>query len=61
MPLASSGLLTFKGAVALVLGDNIGTTVTAQLAAAGANTAAKRTAWSHTMFNVLGVSSTRSS
>lgn len=55
MTLASSGLLSFKGAVALVLGDNIGTTITAQLAAAGANTAAKRTAWSHTMFNVLGV------
>lgn len=55
MTLAASGLLSFKGAVALVLGDNIGTTVTAQLAAAGGNTAAKRTAWSHTMFNVLGV------
>lgn len=55
MALASSGLLSFKGAVALVLGDNIGTTVTAQLAATGANAAAKRTAWSHTMFNVLGV------
>ena len=55
MTLASSGLLSFKGAVALVLGDNIGTTVTAQLAATGANTAAKRTAWCHTMFNVIGV------
>ncbi len=55
MTLASSGLLSFKGAVALVLGDNIGTTVTAQLAATGANTAAKKTAWCHTMFNVIGV------
>jgi len=55
MTLAASGLLSFKGAVALVLGDNIGTTVTAQLAATGGNTAAKRTAWSHTMFNVIGV------
>ena len=55
MTLASSGLLSFKGAVALVLGDNIGTTITAQLAATGANTAARRTAWCHTMFNVLGV------
>lgn len=55
MTLASSGLLSFKGAVALVLGDNIGTTVTAQLAAANANATARRTAWCHTMFNVLGV------
>ena len=42
-------------AVALVLGENIGTTVTAQLASIGGNINAKRTADVHTIFNVLGV------
>jgi phosphate:Na+ symporter len=55
MALASSGLLSFYGSIALILGDNIGTTVTAQLASIGTNTAAKRTAQAHTMFNVIGV------
>ncbi len=43
-------------AVALVLGENIGTTITAQLAAIGGNVNAKRAAWAHTLFNVIGVS-----
>jgi phosphate:Na+ symporter len=42
-------------AVALVLGENIGTTITAQLAAIGGNINAKRAAMAHTLFNVLGV------
>lgn len=41
-------------AVALVLGQNVGTTITAQLASIGGNAAAKRTAMAHTLFNVLG-------
>jgi len=55
MALAASGLLSFYGSVALVLGDNIGTTITAQLASIGTNTIARRTAQVHTMFNVIGV------
>jgi phosphate:Na+ symporter len=53
--LASQGLLNFEGGVALILGDNIGTTITAILASIGANHHAKRAAMAHTMFNVLGV------
>jgi len=41
-------------AIPFVLGSNIGTTITAQLAALQANRNGKRTAWAHTMFNVLG-------
>ncbi len=56
MTLATQGLLTFPGAMALVLGENIGTTITAQLATIGSNNInANRTANAHTMFNVLGV------
>ena len=40
--------------VPFVLGSNIGTTITAQLAALRANLNAKRTAWAHTIFNILG-------
>lgn len=53
--LAFSGLITFPAAIPLILGDNIGTTITAQLAAVGGNTNAKRAAMSHTVFNVVGV------
>jgi len=52
--LASSGLLNFYTAVPLVLGDNIGTTITANLAAIGGTRAARRTALVHTLFNVIG-------
>ncbi len=55
MTLAASGLLSFYGSAALILGDNIGTTITAQLASIGTNTAARRTAQAHTLFNVIGV------
>ncbi|MDP8264432.1 MAG: Na/Pi cotransporter family protein [Candidatus Aceula lacicola] len=54
--LAFSGLISFPAAIPLILGDNIGTTITAQLAAMGGNTNAKRAAMSHTVFNVVGVS-----
>jgi len=53
--LASQGLLNFEGAASLVLGDNIGTTITALLASIGANYHAKRAAIAHTCFNVFGV------
>ncbi len=53
--LASQGLIGFEGAVSLILGENIGTTVTALLASIGANYNAKRAAVAHTLFNVLGV------
>ena len=55
MLLAASGLIDFKLAVAMVLGENIGTTITANIAAAVANTSAKRAARAHTIFNVIGV------
>lgn len=56
MTLAASGLLTYSTALALVLGENIGTTVTAQLSTIGSkNTEAHRTANAHTIFNVVGV------
>ena len=55
MLLASSGLIDFKLAVAMVLGENIGTTITANIAAAVANTSAKRAARAHTIFNLIGV------
>ena len=53
--LGASGVLNLYTAVALVLGSNIGTTVTAQLAALSANKVAKQAALAHTLFNVLGV------
>ncbi|MDY0398106.1 MAG: Na/Pi cotransporter family protein [Desulfuromonas thiophila] len=55
LALATSGLISFEGSVALILGENIGTTVTANLAAIGTNVAARRTALSHFLFNFLGV------
>ena len=55
MLLAATGLIDFKLAVAMVLGENIGTTITANIAAAVANTSAKRAARAHTIFNIVGV------
>ena len=55
MALASQGLLSFEASVALILGDNIGTTITAELASVGANINAHRAARAHTLFNVIGV------
>ncbi len=56
MTLAMQGIITFPTAMALVLGENIGTTVTAWLATIGStNVEAKRTAMFHTTFNVIGV------
>lgn len=55
MTLAMSGLINFETSVALILGDNIGTTITAELASIGASINAHRTARAHTLFNVIGV------
>ena len=55
MALASQGLLSLEGSVAMILGENIGTTITAQLASIGSNLNARQTAMAHTLFNVLGV------
>ncbi|UQZ90913.1 transporter [Deltaproteobacteria bacterium Smac51] len=54
MALASQGLLTLPGAMALVLGDNIGTTITAELAALKTDLAARRMARTNSISNVLG-------
>ena len=51
----SMGWIPFEMACAMVLGENIGTTITANIAAAVGNTQAKRAAMSHTIFNVFGV------
>ncbi|MCK4906922.1 MAG: Na/Pi cotransporter family protein [Spirochaetes bacterium] len=53
--LGISGLIDIQGAFALVLGSNIGTTITAQLAAIGGNIHARRLAMFHSIFKVLGV------
>jgi phosphate:Na+ symporter len=50
-----NGWINFEMAAAMVLGENIGTTITANLAALVANTSAKRTALGHMFFNVIGV------
>ncbi len=54
MVLASTGLIPFEGALYLVFGDNIGTTITAWLAALSTGNTAKRVAMVHTLFNVFG-------
>lgn len=53
--LCSTGVLPIYLGIALVMGENIGTTATANLAALGANTEARRAALAHLMFNVFGV------
>ena len=53
--LCSPGVLPIYLGIALVMGENIGTTATANLAALGANTEARRAALAHLLFNVFGV------
>jgi phosphate:Na+ symporter len=55
MILCSSGALPIYQGIALVMGENIGTTVTSNLAALSANTQARRAALSHMFFNFFGV------
>ncbi len=53
--LATTGVIPFQTAAALVLGENIGTTITAWLASLGTTTNAKRAAYAHVVFNLIGV------
>ena len=55
MTLVSMGILPYQLAAAMVLGENIGTTITANIAAAVGNVSARRAALAHTVFNVFGV------
>jgi phosphate:Na+ symporter len=55
MVLARSGLIDLTAAICLMLGDNIGTCITAQMASLGTNVNARRTAWGHSLYNVIGV------
>jgi len=52
--LASSNVVPFATAIPIILGDNIGTTITATIASVGATPVARRTARAHTLFNVFG-------
>jgi phosphate:Na+ symporter len=52
--LAYQGAITYQQAVPILFGDNIGTTITALLASIGTSVAARRTALTHTLFNVIG-------
>jgi phosphate:Na+ symporter len=54
MTLAAQGMIDLPTACALILGENIGTTITANFAAIGASTSAKRTARAHFLFNMIG-------
>jgi len=53
--LGQAGLINLESAICIMLGDNIGTCVTAQLASLSGTINARRTAWAHTIFNSVGV------
>ncbi len=53
--MCSQGWISFEIAAAMVLGENIGTTITANVAALSANISAKRAAFAHFLFNIFGV------
>ena len=55
MTLVASGMIPFEVATAMILGENVGTTITAELAYMIGNVHAKRSARIHTMFNLIGV------
>ncbi len=54
MAMAAQGLLSLDAAIPILLGDNIGTTITAVLASLGSNRSAKQAAVVHVLFNVIG-------
>lgn len=58
MVLSQAGLIDLQSAICIMLGDNIGTCFTAQLASMTGNINARRTAWAHTLYNVFGVAVT---
>lgn len=53
--LGQAGVIGLPGAIAIMLGDNIGTCITAQLASSSGNINARRTAWAHSLYNIIGV------
>jgi phosphate:Na+ symporter len=53
--MAFSGLISFSSCIPIILGDNIGTTITANLSAIGTSTASRRAARAHALLNILGV------
>ena len=55
LAMVSTGTIPFEVACAMILGENIGTTITAELASTIANVHAKRSARIHSMFNIIGV------
>lgn len=55
MTLAVNGLIDFNTACGLILGENIGTTITANIASIGTSVSARRTARVHMLFNLLGI------
>lgn len=55
MVMANQGWLPFDMAAAMVLGENLGTTITANIAAAVGNISARRAALAHTIFNLFGI------
>lgn len=55
LTLCNKGIIPFEMAAAIVLGENIGTTITANIAAVVGNTHAKRAARAHLIFNVIGI------
>jgi phosphate:Na+ symporter len=55
MVLGQAGLISLDTAILIMLGDNIGTCITAQLASLTGNIHARRTAWAHTLYNIFGV------
>lgn len=56
MALATSGVIPYHTAISMMLGENIGTTITAVLAGMGANINARRAAWTHAFIKIFGVS-----
>lgn len=55
MMLGQAGLIDLQTSICLMLGDNIGTCITAQMASLTGNIHARRTAWAHTLYNLFGV------
>ena len=55
LTMVSKGIIPFEVACAMVLGENIGTTITAELASMIGNVHAKRSARIHSLFNIVGV------
>jgi phosphate:Na+ symporter len=53
--LGQAGLIDLRTAILIMLGDNVGTCITAQLASLTGNIHARRTAWAHTLYNIFGV------